>query len=76
MPVTPIIDYASAALTVEADYGEVITDGELLVLLTEDAQELAWCFETRDCLVFVNAVDGEILKAISLSIETTIPAYD
>jgi len=69
MPVTPIIDCASAALTVEADYGEVITDGELLILLTEDAQELAWCFETRDCLVFVSAVDGvggRILKSDSL----------
>jgi len=75
IPVIPTVDYQTAVQTAGTDYGEVITDGELLILLTEDAQELAWYFETRNRLVFVSAVDGEILRAISPSIEATVYIY-
>jgi len=77
IPVIPSINLEDAYQIAETAYGEIITDGELMIYaLSDNTPELVWYFETQDCLVFVSAESSEILKAISPSIETTIPAYD
>jgi len=73
----PNIDNQTAYQIAETAYGEIVADGELIIYtLSDNSPELAWYFETQDCLVYVSVEDGENLKAISLSIEATVYAYD